>query len=335
MIDSELKSSSTIGEFDLIQRYFCGLTSQHGVELGIGDDAAVISLEELSLGRLVVSMDGLVGDVHFPLHSSGYDIARRALCVNLSDMAAMGATPRWFTLSLNLPEHLAVDDWLADFSKGLGEIANPHNCALIGGDVSRGNLALTITIIGEVPADQALTRKGASPGDHIYVTGTLGDGAAALQLVSGASGDLVDRRLYEHFYAPKPRIEEGLILRGIASACIDISDGLLSDLSHICAKSEVGADINLSCLPVHSGLKTNYSNCFLEWALSGGDDYELCFTVPSERVAQIDSLVQQGRIDATFIGEIIAGKDIALISEAGRKLLDKRVGKYRGYNHFV
>ncbi len=335
MMNSELKPLSAIGEFDLIQRYFHNLTAQQGVELGIGDDAAVVSFEANSQSRLVVATDSLVADIHFPLCSAAYDIARRSLCVNLSDLAAMGAIPRWFTLALNLPQHLAVDEWLAGFSRGLGEIANDHNCALIGGDVSRGNLALTITIIGQVPADEMLTRGGAKPGDHLYVTGTLGDGAAALWLMSAESNDPMDLRLREHFYAPIPRIKEGIVLRDLATACIDISDGLLSDLAHICLKSSVGAEINLSRLPVHSYLKTNFANFFLEWALSGGDDYELCFTVPSHRVTEIDRLIRQGQIDATPIGKITAGDDIALVSESGRTLNDKHFGKYRGYTHFA
>ncbi len=335
MTYSGLKPSSTVGEFDLIQRYFHELTSQHGVELGIGDDAAVISLVDNPLSRLVVSMDSLVSDIHFPSCSSAYDIAQRSLCVNLSDMAAMGATPRWFTLALHLPEQLAVDEWLSGFSKGLGEIANCHNCALIGGDVSRGNLALSITIIGQVQADQALTRKGARPGDQIYVTGTLGDGAAALRTMFSESNDPMDLRLYRHFYSPTPRIKEGVLLRDLASACIDISDGLLSDLGHICLKSAVGAEITLSCLPVHSDLKTNFSNDFLDWALSGGDDYELCFTVPSGRVNEIDRLVRQGQIDATLIGQIVEGDDIALVSDSGKQSINKSGKKHRGYTHFV
>ena len=328
-------NSVASGEFKFIERYFENLTPQSGVTLGIGDDGALISPEEGCETSVVVSMDTIVEAVHFPSRSSAYDIARRALCVNLSDLAAMGAIPRWFTLAMIMPPALASDQWLEGFSRGLGEIAHRYQCALIGGDMTRGDLALSVTAIGQVPLGHEISRSGAKPGDRIYVTGTLGDGAAALHILSGKIQTDQDQRLFEHFYAPTPRISEGVLLRKLASACIDVSDGLVSDLYHICTKSCVGADINLSRLPIHPNVKRKFPKYCNKWALSGGDDYQLCFTVPENRQTKIERLINEGIIDATMIGRIQSGRSICLIDEQGNRVVTEPDTEFQGYNHFV
>jgi thiamine-monophosphate kinase len=327
---SELPSR---GEFALIERHFKNLTDQNGVQLGIGDDAALLSATGGSDNQLVVATDSLLQDVHFPAAATAYDIGRRALCVNLSDLAAMGATPRWFTLALSVPAELATDEWLEQLSAGLGGVADRAGCALVGGDTTRGPLALTLTLIGEVPAGQALRRDGAQSGDRIYVTGTLGDGAAALEMLSSEALASPDARLFEHFYAPKLRLEEGIRLRNIASACIDVSDGLLADLAHICRASGVGAQIRLSELPIDQRVRRDFALQCTDWALSGGDDYQLCFTVPESRIADFHRLAATGAIDATEIGTITHSDRMSLVAECGRvESIDQLSG---GYNHFA
>ena len=237
------------GEFELIKKYFSGLQQlSDGVVLGIGDDAAVL---ELKAGeQLVVATDTLVEGVHFPAGLDGEHIAARTLLTNLSDLAAMGAEPRWFTLALTLPE--ARPEWLASFSAGLSRVATACGCALVGGDTTSGPLTVTITIHGTVPAGQALTRSGAKPGDTVFVTGFPGLGAAGLACVLGelALADQSDRQqLRDKFLNPQPRLDTGQQLRDIASAVIDISDGLLADLGHICHRSGVGAKLQLAKLP--------------------------------------------------------------------------------------
>ena len=235
------------GEFELIQQYFCGLQElSTGLVLGIGDDAAVL---ELAAGeQLVVATDTLVEGVHFPVGLDAGHIAARTLLTNLSDLAAMGADPRWFTLALTLAE--ASETWLAGFSRGLSRVASRYRCALVGGDITRGSLTVTITVHGVVPCGQALTRCGASSGDSIFVTGTPGLGAAGLRCLSGElaveESEAVRQRLVDKFLNPSPRLGTGRQLRGIASAVIDISDGLVADLGHICSRSAVGARLDLA-----------------------------------------------------------------------------------------
>ena len=271
--------------------------------LGIGDDAALLNMAAGQ--QLVVATDTIVESVHFPPQATAEQIATRALCVNLSDMAAMGARPRWFTLALTLPRSLANAKWLEGFSQGLAAVAEQYDIALIGGDTTAGPLTISLTLMAEVPGSEALQRNGAKPGDAIYVTGTLGDGAAALEMIN--SSDLThSKRLLTRFYQPQPRIEAGIRLRNIATACIDISDGLIADLGHICMASGVRCNIQTELLPVHQEIQQLWPEQTLDWALTGGDDYQLCFTVPSSHRQTVDQWIESGDFDATMVGQILA-----------------------------
>ncbi len=271
--------------------------------LGIGDDAALLNIAAGQ--QLVVATDTIVESVHFPPQATAEQIATRALCVNLSDMAAMGARPRWFTLALTLPRSLANAKWLEGFSQGLAAVAEQYDIALIGGDTTAGPLTISLTLMAEVPGSEALQRNGAKPGDAIYVTGTLGDGAAALEMIN--SSDLThSKRLLTRFYQPQPRIEAGIRLRNIATACIDISDGLIADLGHICMASGVRCNIQTELLPVHQELQQLWPEQAPDWALTGGDDYQLCFTVPSSYRQTVDQWIESGDFDATMVGQILA-----------------------------
>ena len=324
---SQSKDQSN-NEFSLISRYFKKLTAQQDVVVGIGDDAAI--LEPTQGHQLILATDTLVASVHFPDEANAFQVATRSLCVNLSDMAAMGATPKWFTLALTLPKQLATTDWLQDFSQGLAEVARQYNVALVGGDTTAGPLTISITVAGELPAGEGLCRGGAQADDSIYVSGTLGDGAASLfQLTQNP--ETISERLLQRFYSPPPQIELGVGLRDYATACIDISDGLVADLSHLCKASGLGAAIKSDLLPIHSELKDNHSDQFLNWALSGGDDYQLCFTVSESNKTAFESWVQQANILVTKIGnmehlqhnqEYIILDDQALPADSG------------GYTHF-
>ena len=234
-------------EFSFISRYFKDLTGQQGVALGIGDDAALIDMTPGQ--QLVVATDTLVEGVHFPLSATAEQIATRALCVNLSDIAAMGAKPKWFTLALTIPRETVSSDWLKGFSRGLAAVAKEYDLALVGGDTTAGPLTISITLLAEVPVDGALLRSGAAIGDSIYVTGTLGDGAAALAAITDISGDRrISNRLLNRFYCPQPQVQVGIKLRGLASACIDISDGLVADLC-LLYTSQSPRDRSLSRMP--------------------------------------------------------------------------------------
>ncbi len=282
-----------------------------------------------------MASDTLVAGVHFPETASGRQVATRALCVNLSDMAAMGANPRWFTLALTLPRDKANAEWLADFSAGLGDIAKQQGVALVGGDTTSGPLTLTLTLVGEVPAGEALTRGGAGPGDSVFVTGYLGDGAASLEAITNNKSLHIDSdRLLQRFYSPQPQIQAGLKLRAIASACIDISDGLMADLGHICKASGVTAVIQTEQLPIAAEILELSPLDALEWALCGGDDYQLCFTVAADHLAKVDALIELGELDARRIGTINPGdQSISPVSVIDKNKTLLTVVK-PGYNHF-
>ena len=301
--------------------------------LGIGDDAAVLNVTPGQ--QLVMASDTLVAGVHFPETASGREVATRSLCVNLSDMAAMGAKPRWFTLALTLPRDKANGEWLADFSAGLGDIAKQYDVALVGGDTTSGPLTLTLSLVGEVPVGEALTRSGAGSGDSVFVTGYLGDGAAALELIINDYVDHTDSdRLLRRFYCPEPQIQAGLKLRSIASACIDISDGLMADLGHICKASGVTAVIQTEQLPIAAEILERSPLDALEWALCGGDDYQLCFTVAADQLAKVEALIDLGELDARRIGTIKPGdQSIITVSVIDKNNTLLTVVK-PGYNHF-
>jgi thiamine-monophosphate kinase len=268
-----------LNEFEIIEKFFKEAypASKGNLILGIGDDAAIINVSEDS--ELVISTDTLVSGVHFFENALPEDIAYKALSVNLSDIAAMGALPRWISLSLTLPYN--NQDWIEKFSTSFNELAQQHSLTLIGGDLTKGPLSITVQIQGVAPKGKSLRRSGANSGDLIYVTGELGAAAYALNHIQDSRRypNVSDSEL-QRLNRPEARIKSGLELRDNATSCIDISDGLLADLGHILKASHVGAEIKLSNLPVSDSLKNLNRDDALELALTGGDDYELCFTLP-------------------------------------------------------
>ncbi len=314
-------------EFKLIRQYFVRDIKGPGVILGIGDDAAVIETAEAT----AVATDTMVAGVHFPDDLMGDAVGHRILAVNLSDLAAMGARPRWCTLALTVPE---VDHaWLEAFARGFFELAETHGVVLVGGDTTRGPLSVTVQMIGEVDKERMLTRAGAAPGDDIYVTGCLGDGGAGLRLlVSNDPGEgAAHRALRKRFLRPQPRLAEGLALRGIASAAIDVSDGLLADLGHLCEASGCGARIDVERVPTSEYARALFSTDEVEnWALTGGDDYELCFTAPSSRRRAVRRVLPRCGTPVRRIGQLQVGSGIHC--RRNGQTLERRA--YGGYLHF-
>ena len=318
-------------EFELIATYFKDLTGQQGVALGIGDDGALIDPSPDT--QLVMASDTLVEAMHFPADASGEQIATRALCVNLSDMAAMGATPKWFTLALTMPKHLANDRWLKSFSSGLADVAKEFDIALVGGDTTLGPLTVGITLLGEVPVGEALRRDSALVGDAIYVTGTLADGAAALHMLKADVNKVTEdsERLLARFYRPQPQIEVGIALRKVASACIDISDGLIADLGHICQASGVKANLVAQWLPIHRQLMEASAADYLNWALTGGDEYQLCFTLSANNKIIVDQWIAEGKLMATMIGQITQADISDKLVTVDQQPVEDSIG---GFDHF-
>jgi thiamine-monophosphate kinase len=278
------------GEFELIERFFagCGM-ARDDVRLGVGDDAALVAARDGS--ELVLALDTLVGDVHFPAGLDARFVGHRALAVNLSDFAAMGAEPAWALLGLTLPA--ADEHWLAGFSAGLDALARRFAVTLVGGDTTRGPLAATLALAGSVPAGRALRRSGARPGDDLWISGTPGDAAAGLAILQGrlpAQGRARDA-LLQRFQLPEPRVALGMALVGVATACIDVSDGLVADLAKLCAASGVGAEIESRELPRSAGLCLAAGpGARLGYALSGGDDSELLFAAPPAERQRLSAL---------------------------------------------
>lgn len=318
-----------MNEFELIHEFFAAQPVQRAdVALGIGDDAAVLDVPAGQ--QLVVSTDMLVGGVHFPDGTAPQAVGHKALAVNLSDLAAMGADPAWFTLNLSLPETDRA--WLNGFCAGMFKLARQHKVALVGGDTTRGPLSLGIQIMGLVPKGMALTRAGACVGDRIYVTGNLGEGALGLA-VAQARLQMPEEYLpavVAHLEYPVPRVAAGLALRGIASACIDISDGLLGDLGHILEASGVGARIQLSQLPLSPGYDAVFQHVGWQPALAGGDDYELCFTVPPANEAALRKQAIRLGVSIKSIGEVEAEPGLRIMNESGGLY----VPDFHGYDHF-
>jgi thiamine-monophosphate kinase len=287
----------------------------------------------------VVASDTLVEGVHFPVDATARQIGTRALCVNLSDMAAMGAQPRWFTLALTLPEEKANSHWLADFSAGIAEIAGQFDIALVGGDTTSGPLTVSLTLLGEVPVEDSLQRSGAKVGDSVFVTGTLGDGAAGLKAISSNLDSYINSdRLLQRFYAPQPQIKTAIKLRGIASACIDISDGLVADLGHICRASHVAATISTQQVPIAADVRELAPKDCIDWALFGGDDYQICFTVNADKLDAVEQLINSDELHASKIGIIDIANEAANASGRLVTVLDSsnspvEINK-QGYDHF-
>ncbi len=292
-------------EFSLIDRYFKRPTPAGArAVLGIGDDCALIRTPPGF--EMAISTDTLVAGTHFFADADAEKLGHKALAVNLSDLAAMGATPRYLTLSLTLPN---IDEaWLAAFSRGFFALADAEQIELIGGDTTRGPLSMTLTVFGEVEAGRALRREGAQAGDDIWVSGTLGGAALALMHLQGrivlAARPLAvaEARLHQ----PMARTQLGMALLGIASAAIDISDGLVADLGHICERSQLSASIDSAALPMSPALLGARADVRQICALSGGDDYELCFTAPAARRADIEALAASLSLPLTRIGKMSA-----------------------------
>lgn len=301
-----------LDEFALIRRYFSQHSLSERIALGVGDDCALLSPQAGE--QLAVSVDTQVAGVHFHDNSPPFFIATRALACAVSDLAAMGAQPLGFTLALTLPQ---LDEaWLEDFSRGLYAAAQSYHCPLIGGDTCRGSLTISIQVHGALPAGSALTRAGAGVGDDVWVSGTLGDGAAALAWLEGrfqVEKPVADY-LATRFYQPQPELALGVQLRGLASAAIDVSDGLLADLGHLCHASEVGAVILVEQLPLASewsGLVSQRQA--RDWALTGGDDYRLCFTAAASARPALLSLA-----GVSLVGQTVAGSGVHAFTADGQ-----------------
>ena len=321
-----------MSEFELIRQYFekaAGQGPLTGVHLGIGDDCAL--LEAAPVMQLAVSTDMLVEGRHFAAGADPFKLGHKALAVNLSDIAAMGATPRWATLSLALPG--ADARWLEKFSAGFFALANRFEVALVGGDTTRGPLNISVTIMGEVPAGLALHRAGALPGDEIWVSGELGGAALALESDSGrVSLEGEDREaMLARLHEPEPRVALGERLRGLATSAIDVSDGFAGDLAHILERSGVGALVRYPDLP-HPTVLARIGDAELEKAcvLSGGDDYELIFTAPQARGAEIDALATELGLRLTRVGYVQAGDPRIVLLDASAKPMTVP----GGFDHF-
>ena len=296
-----------MNEFELIQNYFNWPLSDPDIELGIGDDAAIFNLD--SGYQLVTTTDTLSEGVHFFKNDSPEDIAYKSLAVNLSDIAAMGATAKCFTLALTLPK---LDEiWLKQFSQSLKQTSKKYNVSLIGGDTTRGPLNITITMMGVVETSKAIKRSGARNGDNIYVSGEIGDAALCLKKIN--AGERPHKAELIKLNRPIPRIELGSALKGIANSCIDISDGLEQDLSHIIKASKVGAMVDIQELPLSQSM-IKYIENNNDWALPlcGGDDYELCFTAPENFNSEIINIAEFCKIKITKIGVINDSKDLKI-----------------------
>lgn len=318
-------------EFALIQRFFAAETpSAPDVALGIGDDCALLRVP--ADRELAVTTDTLIAGCHFPLKTAPFDIGWKSLAVNLSDLAAMGAQPRWFTLALTLPS--ADDSWLDGFAAGLRALAHAHDVALVGGDTTRGTLSITITAMGLSPAARALCRSGARSDDAICVTGTLGDAALALQrLQSGvAATSAEDEVLRRRLNRPQPRVEAGIALLGLATAGIDLSDGLAGDLGHILEASACGAELDAAALPRSPGFVELMPDAqtALDLQLYGGDDYELCLCLPPSAVPAAQAALAVLDLPLTVIGRITAERGLRLRCGDRLQILDRG-----GYNHFA
>ncbi|NZA28389.1 thiamine-phosphate kinase [Luteimonas sp. SJ-92] len=320
-------------EFELIARVRARAALRADVELGIGDDAAIVRVPDGM--RLVVATDTLNVGVHFPEGTAPADIGWKALAVNLSDLAAMAADPAWCTLSLSLPRADAA--WLDGFLDGFLELAARHGVVLVGGDTTRGPLSICVTALGLVAPERELRRGRAAVGDEVWVTGTLGDAAAALKLAGGdgsmaAADPGQARRLRDRLDRPEPRVAVARALAGIASACIDVSDGLLADLGHVCSASGVGAEVVLEALPASPALAALLpARARRAVQACGGDDYELCFTAPVQRRDEVARIAAGCGVAVTRIGAVVAGERVRALDAQGAEWTPER----SGHDHFA
>jgi thiamine-monophosphate kinase len=321
-----------LGEFELIDRFFSpqgsGSRSGSGVILGIGDDAAILELPKAT--DLVAAVDSIVSGRHFPEGSDARSVGHRALAVNLSDMAAMGATPAWATLALTMPS--ADADWLQRFSAGFLDLAAEHAVTLVGGDTTRGPLTVSVQILGHVPHGTALRRSGAKAGDLLVVSGSLGDAGAGLAFLSAPpsprSREVDD--LVRRFEYPSPRVQMGLSARGIASAAMDLSDGLVGDLPKLAQASGLGAHVAVEKLPLSQAMRALVSaKQSRDWALAAGDDYELLLAVAPARLAELKAAANRMNLTLTIIGELRANAGVTWSLNGEHFVPD-----VAGYEHF-
>ena len=319
-----------MGEFDLIKRYFSRKSLQNDVSLSVGDDCAITSIP--SGYQLAITTDTLVEGTHFLPSISPADLAYKSVAVNLSDLAAMGATPTWMSLALTLPE--IKEAWLAEFSQSLFAILDRYGVSLIGGDTTKGPLSITLTAQGFLPENQGLFRHQAKVGDWIFVSGFLGDSAAGLDLLlqNRKIENESDRYFIQRHLHPTPRVELGLALRAFSCCALDISDGLLADLEHILERSQVGAEIYLENLPLSHHLCTQYEQTQTEkFALTGGEDYELCFTVSEEKRKEMEQVLRSQGIKVTCIGQILPATSGLNLLKNGKKIA---LPTHIGFDHF-
>ncbi len=319
-----------LGEFDLIRKYFTSPSFRPDVTLGVGDDCAIVSIPPGK--QLAVSTDTLVDTVHFPSGTAPEDIAYKAVAVNLSDLAAMGATPAWLTLALSFPK---VDlDWIKAFSESFITTAGRYNVQLIGGDITRGPLSITVQAMGLIDPAHCMRRDGARPGDLIYVSGTLGDAAMGLRMWQ--QGEVADRNaawMINRLTRPEPRVKLGIQVAAFCQCAIDISDGLVADLGHVLAASRCGATVYTEKIPLsHQLLEHANTRDGVDWelVLTGGDDYELCLVVSEANERQLLEVAGELALPLTQIGSIEQQPSLSIIDRAGTKL----VLDHPGYEHF-
>lgn len=309
-----------MNEFDLIEKYF-NWKNLNSNDLGIGDDCALVSIDTRQ--QIATSVDTLIEGVHFPKGTSASDIAHKVLAVNLSDLAAMGATPKYFTLALTLPEFDEI--WLQDFSSTLRVLAGQYQITLVGGDTTKGALSITLNVTGTISQGKALLRSAAQVGDHIFVSNAIGDAALAWRQIQQKLTP--SDQLLQRFNTPNPQVELGCALVGVANACIDISDGLEQDLAHILKRSNVGARIDLSQIPLNKEVQS-YIQKTQDWCvvLAGGDDYELCFSVAPENLEKLKVIEKNLKVKLSEIGVITQNKGIERVGDFDKKC--------QSYQHF-
>ncbi len=316
-------------EFDLIKKYFTEqAVNRKDVQLGIGDDCAIVTPPERQ--KIAITTDTLVAGVHFPLETSAKAIGHKAIAVNLSDLAAMGAEPSWISLAITLPE---IDEtWISEFCAAVFELCEYYNVQLIGGDTTRGPLSITVTAQGLLPLDKVLTRSGGHPGDWLYVTGEIGDAALALQHVLGeccVEAQHLDK-LRNKLDFPKPHVLAGQAIREYASAAIDLSDGLVADLRHLCQASNVGANIVLEDLPLSFELIDSLGLAqATELALVGGDDYELLISVSEDNKVGLETALSNCGVKASCIGQLNGNQNITTTIDSKPTVLHTK-----GFEHF-
>ncbi len=319
-------------EFQLIKQFFAKQNkNRDDVIIGIGDDCAVLHPKSGEL--LAVSLDTSIEGVHFPIDTPAYCVGHKTLAVSLSDMAAMGANPQWVTLAITLPK--ADEVWVADYCKGFFDLADRYKVQLVGGDISKGHLSITTQLHGSVPQKDILRRSGANIGDLIFVTGSIGMAGLGLQ-IKQQSIDLPSTlrdeipAYIQKLERPEPRIDIGLALRGIATAAIDISDGLVADLGHILAASKVGAELNLEKLPVVEGFDL-LKGQFNQWQhpLTAGDDYELCFTAAPDCQGQVKAIAENTQTPISQIGVVTKTPSLRCLFHGQLQPIE-----LKGFEHF-